>query len=49
MSIELSMLVYAVALLIVLVVIQAAAGERAQGFKTLAGWRDALPPPGVRQ
>ena len=49
MTTELTMLVYSVALLIVLVVIQAAAGVRAQGFKALAGSRDALPEPGVFQ
>ncbi len=45
MSVELTMLVYATALLIVLVVIQAVAGVRAQGLKAMAGARDNLPTP----
>ena len=45
MSVELSMLVYATALLIVLVLIQANAGVMAQGLTTMAGPRDNLPPP----
>src|ERR1700749_4731216 len=45
MSVELTMLVYSAALLIVLVLIQASAGVRAQGAKRLAGPRDDLPPP----
>ena len=45
MSVELSMLVYATALLIVLVVIQALAGVRAQGVKAMSGARDDLPEP----
>jgi uncharacterized MAPEG superfamily protein len=45
MSVELTMLVYATALLIVLVVIQATAGVMAQGLMPMAGARDDLPPP----
>lgn len=45
MSVELSMLVYATALLILLVLIQATAGVRAQGLQPMAGSRDDLPPP----
>jgi uncharacterized MAPEG superfamily protein len=44
MSIELTMLAYATALLIVLVVIQAVAGAQAQGLPAMAGGRDDLPP-----
>jgi uncharacterized MAPEG superfamily protein len=43
------MLVEATALLLLLVLIQAAAGVQAQGALTLAGPRDNLPPPGVFQ
>jgi uncharacterized MAPEG superfamily protein len=39
------MLGYSVALLIVLVLIQATAGAQAQGLKAMAGSRDDLPPP----
>ena len=45
MTVELSMLVYSTALLIVLVLIQATAGVRAQGLKAMAGARDDLPAP----
>jgi uncharacterized MAPEG superfamily protein len=45
MSVEQSMLVYATALLILLVLIQATAGVRAQGLQPRAGSRDDLPPP----
>jgi uncharacterized MAPEG superfamily protein len=45
MSVELTMLVYCVALLLGLVVIQAVAGILAQGLEPLAGSRDNLPPP----
>ena len=45
MSVEISMLVYATALLIVLVLIQATVGVQAQGLKPMAGPRDDLPPP----
>ena len=45
MSVELTMLVYATALLIVLVLIQALAGLRAQGVKAMSGARDNLPEP----
>lgn len=45
MTIELRMLVYAVVLLMVLILIQAAIGIRAYGATTLAGPRDNLPPP----
>src|ERR1700687_2647473 len=49
MSIELTMLCASVALLFVLVVIQATAGAQAQGALTMAGNRDALGPPSVWQ
>ncbi|MEO8813011.1 MAG: MAPEG family protein [Caulobacteraceae bacterium] len=49
MTTELTMLAWAVLLLIVLVAIQAAAGARSQGFLALAGSRDHLPPPGIFQ
>ena len=45
MSVELTMLVYSTALLIVLVLIQASAGVRAQGAKAMSGARDNLPEP----
>ena len=45
MSVELTMLVWSTALLLLLVVIQATAGVRAQGLAAMAGPRDALPPP----
>jgi len=45
MSTELTMLVYATALLIALVLIQAIAGILANGLPTQAGNRDDLPPP----
>ncbi len=45
MSVELTMLVYATVLLIVLVVIQAVAATAAQGLPAMAGSRDNLPPP----
>ena len=45
MSIELTMLCASVALLLVLVVIQAAAGAQAQGVWVMAGNRDVLGPP----
>jgi uncharacterized MAPEG superfamily protein len=45
MSVEISMLVYATALLILLVLIQATAGVRAQGVLPMAGPRDDLPAP----
>jgi uncharacterized MAPEG superfamily protein len=45
MSVELTMLVWASALLLVLVVIQASAGILAQGAMTMAGPRDDLPEP----
>lgn len=44
LSLELSMLVYSTALLLVLVVIQATSGVRAQGLMVMAGARDNLPP-----
>jgi uncharacterized MAPEG superfamily protein len=43
---ELTMLALAVALLFVLVMIQAMAGILAQGLGAMAGARDDLPPPG---
>jgi uncharacterized MAPEG superfamily protein len=45
MSVELSMLVYSTALLIVLVLIQATVGVQAQGLQPMAGSRDNLPEP----
>lgn len=45
MSTELTMLVYATALLIALVLIQTIAGILANGLPTQAGNRDDLPPP----
>ena len=45
MSVELTMLVYSAALLLVLVLIQATVGVRAQGAQVMAGPRDNLPPP----
>jgi uncharacterized MAPEG superfamily protein len=45
MSVELTMLVWATALLLILVVIQAMAGILAQGAMPMAGNRDDLPPP----
>jgi uncharacterized MAPEG superfamily protein len=49
MSIELTMLCASVALLFVLVIIQATAGTQAQGALTMAGHRDNLGPPSVWQ
>ncbi len=49
MSIELTMLALSVALLFVLVIIQAAAGTQAQGAMTMANNRDNLGPPSVWQ
>ena len=49
MSIELTMLCASVALLFVLIVIQAAAGAQAQGAMTMAGNRDHLGPPSIWQ
>lgn len=43
MSIELRLLAYSVALLFVLIVIQASAGVLAHGSKTMAGPRDVMP------
>ena len=45
MSVELTMLAFSVALLFVLVIIQANAGVMAQGLVPLANSRDGLPPP----
>lgn len=45
MSVELTMLAYAVGLLLVLVLIQATAGVLAQGLTPMAGSRDGLPEP----
>ena len=45
MSVELTMLVYSAGLLVVLVLIQATVGVRAQGLQPMAGSRDDLPPP----
>ncbi len=49
MSVELTMLAYSVALLLVLILIQVVVGVRAQGLMPLANSRDDLPPPGVFQ
>lgn len=45
MSVELTMLAYAVALLIALVLVQAIAGILANGLPAQAGNRDSQPPP----
>jgi uncharacterized MAPEG superfamily protein len=45
MTIELMMLVCSVALLLVLIAVQAFAGVRAQGMPAMAGSRDNLPAP----
>lgn len=45
MSVELTMLVYATGLLIVLVLIQASVGVQSAGLMPLANHRDNLPPP----
>ena len=45
MSVEISMLVYSVALLVILIAIQASAGILAQGLKAMAGSRDTLGSP----
>jgi len=45
MSVELTMLAYAAGLLLILVLIQATVGVRAQGAVPMAGSRDDLPPP----
>jgi uncharacterized MAPEG superfamily protein len=45
MTVEMTMLVYSTALLLALVLIQAAAGVHAQGALTMAGPRDNLPAP----
>ena len=49
MSIELTMLCASVALLLVQVIIQSAAGAQAQGLWVMAGNRDVLGPPSVWQ
>ncbi len=49
MSIELTMLALSVALLFVLIMIQANAGVAAQGFDAMAGARDDLKAPGSWQ
>lgn len=49
MPIELLMLALSVALLLVLIIIQAVAGTQAQGAMTMAGPRDNLGPPSVWQ
>ena len=49
MSIELTMLALSVALLFVLIIIQAVAGTQAQGAMTMANSRDNLGPPSVWQ
>lgn len=45
MSVELTMLVWSTALLLLLIVIQATAAVQAQGLPAMAGNRDDLPPP----
>lgn len=45
MTIELTMLVCSVALLLLLIAVQAFAGVRAQGLEVMAGSRDNLPEP----
>jgi uncharacterized MAPEG superfamily protein len=45
MSVELTMLAYSAALLLVLVLIQTVAGIRSVGLMPLANSRDGLPPP----
>lgn len=45
MSVELTMLAYSAALLLVLILIQATAGIRSVGLKPLINSRDGLPPP----
>jgi uncharacterized MAPEG superfamily protein len=45
MTVELTMLVYSAALLLVLIVVQATSGVLAQGLPAMAGSRDDLPPP----
>jgi len=49
MTIELTLLVYSVALLFVLILVQALAGVLAQGLPAMAGSRDQLGEPGVFQ
>jgi uncharacterized MAPEG superfamily protein len=49
MTIELLMLVCSVALLFLLIAVQALAGVLAQGLATMAGSRDGLPEPAVFQ
>ena len=49
MSIELRLLAYSVALLFVLILVQASAAVKAQDGKALAGNRDDLKPPGVME
>jgi uncharacterized MAPEG superfamily protein len=49
MSVELTMLAYSVALLFVIILIQANAGVMAQGLTPLANSRDNLPEPSVFQ
>ncbi|HWA62541.1 MAG TPA: MAPEG family protein [Caulobacteraceae bacterium] len=45
MTVELTMLAWATALLVLLVLVQATAGVQAQGLKPMAGPRDDLPAP----
>ena len=47
MSVELTYLAYTIALFFVVVFVQASAGIRQHGGKTLANRRDNLPPPNV--
>ena len=49
MTIELTMLVYSVALLFLLILVQALAGVLAQGLPAMAGPRDHLGEPGMFQ
>ncbi|MEM8767785.1 MAG: MAPEG family protein [Pseudomonadota bacterium] len=49
MTVELTMLVYSVGLLVILIAIQATAGVLAQGLPAMAGSRDQLRDPSVFQ
>jgi len=49
MSVELTMLLYSVALLVILIVVQAGAGVLEKGIAAMAGARDSLGEPGMFQ
>jgi uncharacterized MAPEG superfamily protein len=49
MTVELTMLIYSAALLLVLIVVQATSDVLAQGVPAMAGSRDDLPPPKTLQ